>query len=160
VITVPLVLINFSLLCFWVLYPNQLSEAQRAEWQKLYRFLGSSAQILNSPVLVAEMIRLDMLPVDSGQSEYYYHTQAYESIPFTPEYEKVHHQGKKYLNSIRIKIQSRRYDYIIVTSNRGFSPFAGHRLIDRFYDQIELIQIAMPQTHEYWTIEVNQPKVK
>jgi hypothetical protein len=59
-----------------------------------------------------------------------------------------------------MKVQNRRYDYIIVTSNRGFSPFAGHRLIDEFYDRVELIHIAMPQTLEYWTIEVNQPKGK
>jgi len=160
VITVPLVLINFSLICFWLLYPNKLSVSQQKEWEKLYRYLAGSPHILNSPVLVAEMIRLNMMPVDSGQSEYYFNTKPYESNPFAPEYEKVSLQGRRYLNSVRSKIQNQRYDYVIVTSEQGLSPFAGHVLIDRFYDQVELINIAMPQTGEYWIIEVNKPQKK
>jgi hypothetical protein len=157
VFTAPLILINFCLFCFWVLYPNKLSVSERQEWEKLYRYAASSTSILNSPVLVPEMIRLNLVPVDSGQSEYYFNTKPYESNPFAPDYEKVRQQGRKYLISVRLKIQNQKYDYVIVTSEQGFSPFAGHALIDRFYEQVELINIAMPQTGEYWTIEVSRP---
>jgi hypothetical protein len=104
------------------------------------------------------MIRLNLMPVDSGQSEYYFNTKPFESNPFAPDYEKVSRQGKKYLNSIRVKVQNQKYDYVIVTAEQGFSPFAGHSLIDQYYDQVELITIAMPQTDEYWTIEVNRSR--
>jgi hypothetical protein len=157
-ITAPLILINLYLICFWVLYPNKLSVSEQQEWEKLYRYVASSTSILNSPVLVPEMIRLNRMPVDSGQSEYYFYTQPYEANPFAPDYKKVAQLGRKYLNSVRIKVQNKKYDYVIVTAQQGFSPFAGHVLIDRFYDQVELIHIAMPQTDEYWTIEVNSPQ--
>ncbi len=173
VMTVPLILINFSLICFWMLYPNQLSTAQQKEWEKLYRPIASSTHILNSPVLVPEMVRLGIVPVDSGQTEYYFNTRPYHSTPFAPEYHKVKQQGMKYLNTIRTKIQNRNYDYIIVTSGldpnyrsvffiseQAVSPLASHMLIDQFYNQVELIKIAMPQTGEYWIVEVLEPTKK
>ena len=172
-ITVPLILINFSLLCFWVLYPNKLSMSQQKEWDKLYRYIARSADILNSPVLVPEMVRLSIMPADSGQTEYYFNTRPYDSNPLAPDYEKVSQQGKKYLEMIRTKIQNHGYDYVIVTSGQdpnydsifvipeqALSPLASRSVIDQFYDRVELINIAMPQSGEYWIIEVNELQKK
>jgi hypothetical protein len=160
VITAPLILINFSLICFWALYPNKLSVSQQKEWEKLYGYVARSTHLLNSPVLVPEMIRLNMVPVDSGQSEFFFNNGPYAFAIFVPDYKKVDQQGRKYLNAIRTKIQNQRYDHIIVTAKPGLSPFAGHVLIDRFYDRVELINIVMPQTGQYWTIEVNESQNK
>lgn len=159
-ITVPLLLINLALICFWVLYPNRLSVSQQQAWEKLYGYVDRSTHLLNSPVLVPEMIRLNMLPVDSGQSEFFFNNELYAFAIWAPDYQEVNQQGRKYLNSIRTQIQNQKYDRIMVTAKPGLSPFAGHALIDQFYERVELIRIEMPQTGQYWTIEVNEPQHK
>lgn len=173
VIAVPLILINLSIICFWTLYPNKLLPSQRAEWEKLYRYIASSNSILNSPVLVPEMIYLGMMPVDSGQSEYFFYNRPYAHNLFAPDYEDVLGQGEKYLESVRVEVQNQSYDYVIVTAgqdpnhNSGFvvsremlSPFAERSVIDQFYEQVEFINIAMPQTGQYWIVEVDKPRKK
>jgi hypothetical protein len=157
VMAVPLILLNLYLICFYVLYPNKLSPSQEEEWEKLYQYLRASNQVLNSPVLVSEMIHLGMLPVDSGQSEYYFNTLPYRSNPFTPDYEAVKQEGINYQRLVRSRVLNQKYDHVLITFDEGFSPFAGHTLINNHYDRIELIQVSMPQTDQHWTIEINMP---
>lgn len=158
VLAVSLILVNLSLICFYMLYPNNLSEAQIKEWERLYQSLRNSRQVLNSPVLVSEMIRLGMQPVDSGQSEYYYSTPPYPSNPFAPDYKAVDKQGMDYLRSVRTKVSNQKYDQVMITFDKGFTPFAGQGLIDKYYDQVELIPISMPQTDQTWTVEISKPR--
>ena len=158
VLTVVLILVNLSLICFYLLFPNKLSRAQIKEWERLYQSLRTSRQVLNSPVLVSEMIRLGMLPTDSGQSEYYFNITPYPSNPFAPDYKAVEKQGVDYLRSIRTRVSNQKYDQVMITFNKGFTPFAGRALIDKYYDRFELIPISMPQTNQEWTIEISKPR--
>jgi hypothetical protein len=156
VVTVPLILINISIICLVALYPNRLSLSQEKEWKKLYQYLGNSSQVLNSPVLVPEMIRLGLMPVDSGQSEYFFSIMPYGPNPFAPDYKAVRLQGINYLRSIRTKVLHQRFDHVMITFDPGYSPFAGRAVIDKYYDRVELLHLAMPQTNQYWTIEISE----
>jgi hypothetical protein len=156
-LTVPLILINLYLICFYVLYPNKLSSAQEDEWQKLYQYLDHSDQVLNSPVLVPEMIRLGMLPVDSGQSEYYFNTLPYRFNLFAPPYEAVRKQGIDYLRLVRSRVLNQKYDRTMITFDQGLSPFAGQGVINKYYDQVELIHVFMPQTNQEWIVQISKP---
>jgi hypothetical protein len=154
---VPLVLVNLILVCFWILRPNSLSAFDRREWEELYQYVTTSNSILNSPVLVSEMIRLGKLPVDSGQTEYFYSTKPYPPTIFAPDFKKVTHQGQKYLRSIRIAVMHQQYDRIMITHNKALT-LSNRRLISQYYVLIKIIGVSMPQTSQYWTVEVWEPK--
>lgn len=149
---------NLFLLCFAVLLPNQLTESEWNEWKEINEYVGSSHRILNSPVLVPEMIELGMVPVDSGQSEYFYFTKPYESFPFAPHYNLVLEQGQAYQDSIHDKVQNQYFDRIIINQKFGFSPFVSQDELAQYYYQVKILTAAMPQTGQVWIIEVWEPK--
>jgi hypothetical protein len=104
------------------------------------------------------MIRLSMPPVDSGQSEYYFNTLPYRFSLFSPPYEAVRKQGIDYLRMVRSRVLNQKYDQIMITFDQDLSPFAGHGLINKYYDQVDLIHVSMPQTNQAWIVEISTPR--
>ena len=155
---IALILINLYEINFRVLVPNRVPEADRRAWEELYSYVADSENILNSPVLVSELIRLGRELVDTGQTEYFYRTKPYPPTIFAPDYDTILEQGLNYQKSVRIAVTNQRFDRIMITHNKALN-FANRRLIDQYYTLIKIIPAAMPQTEQVWTVEVWEPKV-
>jgi hypothetical protein len=156
VVNAILFLVNLALVCFWVLFPNQLSAAEQKDWEKMARVVAASPQLLNSPPLVAEMVALGRLPVDSGQTEYFYSTRPYAGTLWAPPYPQVNEQGQKYLAAISASIQNRDYDRVILTQD--YSPLVNLDLLQQNYQRVDVLTLAMPQTGQAWVTEIWEPK--
>ena len=152
-ITVPLTLLNLGLLCFWMLYPNTPPSVD--QWKEVDQLLASSKKVLNSPVLVSEMVRLGLQPIDSGSSQYYYRTDSYSGNLIAPDYAATKMRGDDYLYEIETTIKEKGFDRIIITS--GSSPFAKVDLISQYYVHVKDFNISMPQSNENWVLEDWEP---
>jgi hypothetical protein len=62
ILIVPLIILNLAILCFFVLYPN--SPLPDTQWQEVNQLPASPKLILNSPILMPEMVRLGIQPID------------------------------------------------------------------------------------------------
>ena len=152
-IPLPLLLINLYLLSFFVLYPNTPPPAE--QWSEVNQLLAESKKVLNSPILVPEMIRLGLQPIDSGSTEYYYRTQPYEGNLIAPLFSATKMRGNDYLYEIENNIRTKGFDKIIIT--KGYSPFAKLDLLQQFYTHVKDFHIVMPQSRESWTLEYWEP---
>lgn len=152
-VTLPLLLINLYLLSFHMLYPNAPPPAE--QWSEVNQLLAESKKVLNSPILVPEMIRLGLQPIDSGSTEYYYRTQPYEGNLIAPPYSATKMRGDDYLYEIENNIRTKGFDKIIIT--KGYSPFAKLDLLQQFYAHVKDFHIEMPQSHERWDLEYWEP---
>jgi hypothetical protein len=152
-ITVPLIILNLVLLCFGMLYPNTPPSGD--QWKEVNQLLSISKKVLNSPVLVPEMVRLGMQPIDSGSSEYYYRTEPYSGNLFAPFYSITKMRGDDYLYEIETTIKEKGFDRIIITS--GYSSLAKLDLIRQYYVHIKDFHISMPQSNENWDLEYWEP---
>ena len=152
-ITVPLTILNLGLLCFWMLYPNTPPSGD--QWKEVNQLLASSKKVLNSPVLVPEMVRLGMQPIDSGSSQYYYLTEPYSGNLIAPVYSATKMRGDDFLYEIETTIKEKGFDRIIITS--GYSRFAKVDLIRQYYIHVKDFHISMPQSNENWDLEYWEP---
>jgi hypothetical protein len=152
-LTLPLLLINLYLLSFHILYPNTPPPAE--QWQEINRLLSQSKKVLNSPVLVPEMIRLGLQPIDSGSTEYYYQTRPYEGNLIAPLYSATKMRGEDYLYEIENNIRTKGFDKIIIT--KGYSPFAKLELLQQYYFHVKDFHIEIPQSRESWDLEYWEP---
>jgi hypothetical protein len=152
-ITVPLVLINLGLLCFWMLYPNTPPNGD--QWKEINQLLAGSKKVLNSPILVPEMVNLGLQPMDSGSSEYYYQTGSYSGNLIAPRYSATKLRGEDYKGEIETIIKEKGFDKIIITS--GYSSFAKMELISQYYFHVKDFNISMPQSNQNWTLEYWEP---
>ena len=152
-VTLPLLLINLYLLSFHMLYPNTPPPAE--QWSEVNQLLAESKKVLNSPILVPEMIRLGLQPIDSGSTEYYYRTQPYDGNLIAPLYSATKMRGDDYLYEIENNIRTKGFDKIIIT--RGYSPFVELDLLQQFYTHVKDFHIEMPQSRESWDLEYWEP---
>lgn len=153
IISPLLILINLGIFCFWMLYPNTPPPVD--QWKDIDQLLAESKKVLNSPVLVPEMIRLGLQPIDSGSSEYYYRTQPYEGNLIAPLYSATKMRGEDYLYEIENNIREKGFDKIIIT--KGYSPFAKMDLVQQYYRHVKNFHVEMPQSKESWDLEYWEP---
>lgn len=152
-LSLPLIVVNLGILCFYMLYPNTPPPAD--QWKEINQLLSQSKKVLNSPVLVPEMVNLGLQPIDSGSSEYYYRTQPYIGNLLAPLYSATKMRGDDYLYEVENTIREKGFDKIIIT--KGYSPFAKLDLIQQYYRHVRDFHIEMPQSKESWDLEYWEP---
>ena len=152
-ITIPLTLLNLGLLCFWILYPNTPPSGD--QWKEIYQILASSKKVLNSPLLVPEMVRLGLQPIDSGSSQYYYRTKPYSGNLIAPYYSITKMRGDDYKYEVENTIKEKGFDHIIIT--KDYPIFAKEDLISQYYVHIKDFHISLSQTNDNWDLEYWEP---
>jgi len=158
--TASLVIVNLIIVVFYVLYPNSLYSAGKKQWAQLNQYVVSSHSLLNSPISVSELVALNRLPIDSGQTEYFYATTAYPDNFLAPSYSVVLAKGRNYLDTIKQNIKNQKYDRIMIRKGDvGYNaPFGYENLIPQYYVRVAEIDAPMPQTNQFWAIEIWEPK--
>ena len=107
-ISIPLILFNIILLSTTLLNPLFLNQKVSLKWAKLYSYVDNSTRILNSPVIASAMIDHGMLPVDSGQTGFFYTIGPYPQNRFLgPDYSMVESDGQGYIESIDNSLKTR-----------------------------------------------------
>ncbi len=152
-----MLLFNAFILCQALLNPLFLRQKDSQEWARLYQYVHSSRRILNSPVIVSEMIKLGMQPLNSGQSEFYYQIKPYPEIGLLgPTYRDLRRRGVEYSTSILAALRKREFDRIIITET-GQQILLYEDIIHQYYSKVTTITVDMPQSGEQWRIEVWEP---
>jgi hypothetical protein len=157
-ILLPVLLFNLASFCLTGLNPSLLtqSDKSRKAWARLYQLAGNSSHILNSPILVPEMMRLGTWPVDSGHTEYYFRLGGRpENALLGPGYDIIESDGQRYLDSIRAAVVNQQFDRIIVTDQHDY--FYDYELISQYYQQITTFSLDMPQANQNWHVVVWVP---
>jgi hypothetical protein len=159
---------RFSIICFCLLFsnililnnillnPSFLRQRDSVAWKNLYSYVRDSRWVVNCPAVVSALIDIGIVPIDSGQTEYYYYIQSYPNhILFGPEYDAVKRHGILYRRSIRNAIRKGEFDKLILTE--GYGNLISFDAVDQYYIKVETIAIDMPQTHQTWVIGVWEP---
>jgi hypothetical protein len=135
-----------------------LSQRSSSEWRELYDYVYSAESILNSPVIVSALIERNILPVDSGQTEYYYFiVNPYPQTGLLgPEYSLFQRRGEEYKELIFRSIRDKRYDRLILTENQWISSMFTS-IIEENYILVDKVKVQMPQVSQNWTIEIWEP---
>lgn len=157
-VVLPLILLNVMILAFTFLNINFLSQRDSSEWAELYHYVADSDTILNSPVIVSAMIERNMMPVDSGQTGYYYAIRdPYPQSKFLgPDFSVFQTRGEEYKESISKQIKDKRYDRLLLTKGQYLDD-AFISDIEENYILIDEITVPMPQVNQNWTIEIWEP---
>ncbi len=139
--------------------PHMLEQKNSQEWARLFSYVHSSSNILNSQVEASEVVRLGLIPIDMGQTIVYYLVKPFPENPLvSASYETIVADGVMYTNSIDQSIQKQRFDTIISVKEKG--TFYHVKRLDDYYLPIDEIQVEMPQTGQKWTILIWKPKLK
>jgi len=159
---------RFSIICFCLLFsnililnnillnPSFLRQRDSVAWKNLYSYARDSRRAVNCPAVVSALIDSGKVPIDSGQTEYYYYIQPYPNhILFGPQYDTVKRHGILYRRSIRNAISKGEFDKLILTE--GYGNLISFDAVDQYYVKVETIAIEMPQTHQTWVIGVWEP---
>ena len=156
IISLCLLLGNILILDHILLNPSFLRQRDSAGWRNLYDSIRDSRRVFNSPAVASMMIDIGILPVDSGQTEYYYYIKPYpHNILFGPDYDTVKRHGIAYRRAIRKAISNAEFDKVILTD--GYGNLISLDTVSRYYVKVETIAIEMPQTHQTWVIGIWEP---
>ena len=156
IISLCLLFINILILDNILLNPSFLRQRDSVAWRNLYSYIRDSRRVVNCPAVVSAMIDIGILPVDSGQTEYYYYIQPYpNNILFGPDYDTVKRHGILYRRSIRNAVSNGKFDKIILTD--GYGNLISFDTVNQYYVKVETIAIDMPQTYQTWVIGVWEP---
>lgn len=158
-IAVPLILLNMVILSVIFLNVGFLSQRNSPEWKELYKYVGGSTKILNSPVVVSAMLERGMLPVDSGQTQYYYRIveKPYpQSKILGPGYSMFKKKGREYKETISRLVGDRYYDRLLLTEGQWLVYIIEPELAKN-YTLVDKITVPMPLADQNWTIEVWEP---
>jgi hypothetical protein len=156
VISLCLLFINILILDNILLNPSFLRQRDSVGWSNLYNYIRDSRRVVNCPAVVSAMIDIGILPVDSGQTEYYYYIQPYpDNILFGPDYDTVKRHGILYRRSIRNAVSNGKFDRIILTD--GYGNLISFDTVNPYYVKVATIAIDMPQTYQTWVIGVWEP---
>lgn len=135
--------------------PGFLQQAHSNDWATLYQYVDGSKQVLNTPVITSELVRVGIVPVDSGQTEYYYQIMPYANNKLIgPNYDVVKQNGSQYKNLIHRSVKNTEYSWIIVTA--GDHLFKTGDWV-KYYSRIRTLTVAMPQVDQRWTLEIWGP---
>lgn len=158
-IAIGVLLINVVFLEWILIHPSFLHQRTSVAWRNLYDIINTSKYVANNPVLASAVIEAGMVPIDSGQTEYYYNIQRYpDNILLGPNYKTIKQQGMTYTLSIRNAVRNYEFDRIFLTE--GFRNLLPRGIVNQYYNQIDTITIEMPQTHQTWVISVWEPKAR
>ena len=161
-ISIPLVIAVLFNLFFWgkdMISPQMLEQRDSREWARLYSYVQSSSNILNSPVITSKMIELGLNPLDSGQTSYFYSVEPYpNNAIFGPSYETFHADGLRYIKFIDNSVEKQKFDLVVTTAEK--STFYHAKLIEKFYVPVDEIKVDMPQTGQQWTVLLWRPLSK
>lgn len=156
---IPAALVIFNLFSwqYITLNPEMLRQTDSVEWRKLYSYLEPSMYVLNSSTITSRLVELGSVPIDSGQTNYYYSMEPYPNIPFIgPSYNEFYTYGMKYMTSINDSIKKQEFDLIVTT--KDVDIFYDLKLIARYYQSVNQIVLLMPQTNQKWVVQVWEPK--
>jgi hypothetical protein len=143
-----------------VLPLQMLEQKDSKEWSRLYSYVQSSANILNSPVITSAMIDAGLSPIDSGQTSYYYFVKPYPNNPLLGiPYATFRADGLEYIKFIDNAVAKQKFDLIFTTLEKS-GTFYHMELVQKFYIPTAEIKVGMPQTDQQWTILIWKPIVK
>ena len=139
-----------------LLNPSYLRQRDSVAWSNLYNQIKASNQVVNCPAVVSALVNAGILPVDSGQTEYYYNIKPYSNISMLgPDYDTVKGHGIAYRRSIRNAISRGEFDKLILTD--GYGNLVSFDVVKQYYARAETITIDMPQTDQTWVIGIWEP---
>jgi hypothetical protein len=149
-------------LFFWgraALSPQMLEQKNSEEWARLYSYVQSTSNILNSPVITSAVVELGLNPLDSGQTSYFYSVKPYANHAILgPSHDAFQADGFKYIKFIDNSIEKQKFDLIVTTKEKG--TFYHAKLIEKFYTPVEEIKVIMPQTGQQWTAMLWKPLIR
>lgn len=153
---VSLVLFN---LFYWensTLNSQLLVQGNSREWSKLYSYLESANNILNSPTITSKIVEMGITPLDSGQTIYYYFITPYlDSSLIGPSYEEFYNNGMEYTRFINDSIKTQKFDLIVTT--KDVDTYYDLDLITEYYHLTKQIILYMPQTDQKWVAQIWYP---
>jgi len=156
IICLCLLFSNILILNTVLLNPSFLRQRDSPAWKNLYGYIRDSRRVVNCPAVVSALIDNGIVPIDSGQTEYYYYIQPYPNhILFGPQYDTVKRHGILYRRSIRNAARNGKFDKIILTE--GYGNLISVDSVNQYYVKAETITIEMPQTNQTWVIGVWEP---
>jgi hypothetical protein len=142
-----------------LLNPLMLEQRDSQEWARVFEYLRASSATLNSPPVASEMILLDQMPVDSGQTAYFYTVRPFADTLLTGStYQDFHEDGVRYMLLIERRIEKQKFDLVITTLEKA--NFYHDGLLSKYYSQVDQILVNMPQTGQSWTLVFWKPRVK
>jgi hypothetical protein len=154
-----MMLFNLALWSGKVLNADMLKQADSQEWASVHEYLGNSSVTLNSPATTAEIIALGQIPMDSGQTAYFYAVEPFSGGLFTAiNYDEFYNDGFRYTLLVDRMIEKQRFDLVITTREK--TSFYHDRILQDYYDQIDEIEVDMPQTNQHWTLVFWKPLAK
>ncbi|HEY4492494.1 MAG TPA: hypothetical protein VI958_10885, partial [Acidobacteriota bacterium] len=157
-----LVLIVLANLFMWqrgLLAPSMLEQKNSAEWARLFSYVRSSSNVLNSAAEASEMVHLGLSPIDSGQTILYYETKPYSgSLLSDTSYEDMVADGYLYTRFVDESIQDQKFDLVVWIQEKGI--FYHARRLEKYYQLVDEIELSMPQDEQRWTVLIWKPKLK
>lgn len=157
VISLGILLANILMLEYLLLNPAFLRQGESLAWNSLRERVANSSKVVNSPAIVSMMIDAGNLPVDSGQTEYYYYLEPYPaSVLFGPDFETAKRHGISYRRSIRNGISKHRFERLFLTE--GYGNLVSLDEVEQYYKKVESFLIDMPQTSQTWVIGIWEPR--
>lgn len=159
--TLTFFVLAFNLLIWeWTVLPaRSLNQRESSEWTQVHEYLKESSITLNAPATAAEVIALGQMPVDSGQTAYFYEVRPFSENWFTATtYDQFHEDGFRYTLSIDRMIEKQKFDLVVTTREKA--NFYHDRLLQDFYFIVDEIQVDMPQSGQSWTLVFWKPLAK
>jgi hypothetical protein len=154
-------IIVFNLFVFGqkTINPSVLRQEDPKKWTRLINAVASSSNVLNSPVVTANVIELGLNPIDSGQTIYYYAVEPYQEYALMgPSYGDFRSDGLKYVQSIEDSIKRQEFELVMTTD--GEPSFYHESLLNEYYAIDSKIVLNMPQTNRTWKIFLWRPLPK
>ena len=142
-----------------LLSPSMLEQKNSKEWARLFSYIQSSSNILNSQLDTSEIVRLGLSPIDTGQSIVFYLVKPFPKNQLTDvSYEAVVADGVKYTRFIDQSIEKQKFDLVIVVNEKAV--FYHIKRLGSYYYLVDTINLDMPQAGQHWTVSIWKPALK
>jgi hypothetical protein len=154
-------IIVFNLFLFGqqTINPSVLRQEDPKKWTRLINAVASSSNVLNSPVVAANVVEFGLNPIDSGQTIYYYAVEPYQEYALMgPSYDDFQSDGLKYVQSIEDSIKRQEFELVMTTD--GEPSFYHESLLNEYYAIDSKTVVNMPQTNRTWKIFLWKPLSK
>ena len=157
VLTSLVIILNLLAWQFVTLNPNMLEIKDSFAWEKLYKTIKPTKNILNSPVFTSRAMELGITPVDSGRTIYFYTMKPYpENLLFGPPYEDYLRIGEEYAQRVNETIKNKEYDLIYIT--KEMEVFYDLDLVKENYEMTDQLILYMSATNQKWVVQIWEPK--
>jgi hypothetical protein len=148
---VVLVLLNLLTLIWNIQPPQMLKQGDPQQWAKVSDYLRSGNNILNSMAVTSEIVAMGKVPMDSGQTEYYFEVEPFSEDVFSgTSYETLLNNGILYVDFLDGMIEDRKFDLVITVD--GVPSFYNEDLLQDYYQIVDKIDVDMPQADQSWTL--------